>query len=63
MISWLENNDIKIYSTHNEGKPVVAERFIRILKNKIYKYMASVSKNVYIQKLYDIVDQYKNLIS
>ena len=63
MISWLENNDIKIYSTHNEGKPVVAERFIRILKNKIYKYMASVSKNVYIEKLDDIVDQYKNLIS
>ena len=63
MISWLENNDIKIYSTHNEGKPVVAERFIRILKNKIYKSMASVSKNVYIEKLDDIVDQYKNLIS
>ena len=63
MISWLENNDIKIYSTHNEGKPVVAERFIRVLKNKIYKYMASVSKNVYIEKLDDIVDQYKNLIS
>ena len=63
MISWLENNDIKIYSTHSEGKPVVAERFIRILKNKIYKYMASVSKNVYIEKLDDIVDQYKNLIS
>ena len=59
MISWLENNDIKIYSTHNEGKPVVAERIIRILKNKIYKYMASVSKNVYIEKLDDIVDQYK----
>ena len=63
MISWLENNDIKIYSTHNEGKPVVAERFIRILKNKIYKSMASISKNVYIEKLDDIVDQYKNLIS
>ena len=63
MISWLENNDIKIYSTHNEGKPVVAERFIRILKNKIYKSMASVSKNVYIEKLDDIVDQYKNLVS
>ena len=63
MISWLENNDIKIYSTHSEGKPVVAERFIRILKNKSYKYMASVSKNVYIEKLDDIVDQYKNLIS
>ena len=39
MISWLENNDIKIYSTHNEGKPVVAERFIRILKNNQYQKM------------------------
>ena len=41
---FLQNNDIEMYSTHNEGKSVVAERFIRILKNKIYKYMTSVFK-------------------
>ena len=39
MKSWLEKNDIEMYSTHYEGKSVVAERFIRILKNKIYKYV------------------------
>ena len=49
-----------MYSTHNEVKSVVAERFIRTLKNKIYKYMASVSKNVYIDKLDDIVNRYNN---
>ena len=42
MKSWLQKNDIEIYSTHNEGKSVVAERFIRTLNNKIYKYMTSV---------------------
>ena len=47
-------------SIHNEGKSVVAERFIRTLKNKIYKYMSSISKNVYIYKLYDIVKEYNN---
>ena len=46
-------NTIVMYSAHNEGKPVVAERFIRTLKNKIYKYMISISKNVYINKLDD----------
>ena len=49
-----------MYSIHNEGKPVVAERFIRTLKTKIYKYMTSVSKNVYIDKLDDIVGGYDN---
>ena len=49
-----------MYSKHNEGKSVVAERFIRTLKNKIYKYMTSVSKNVYIDKLDDIVNKYDN---
>ena len=44
-----------MYSTNNKGKFVVAERFIRTLKNKIYKYMTSKSKNVYIDKLDDIV--------
>ena len=46
-----------MYSTHNEGKSVVAERFIRTLKSKIYKYMTSISINVYIDKLNDIVDE------
>ena len=58
--SWLEKNDIKMYSTHNEGKSVVAERFIRAMKNKIYKYMSSISKNVYIDKVDDIVHKYNN---
>ena len=49
-----------MYSTHNEGKSVVAKRFIRTLKNKIYKYLTSTSKNVYIDKLDNIVDKYNN---
>ena len=49
-----------MYSKHNEGKSVAAERFIRTLKTKIYKYMTPVSKNVYINKLDDIVDDYNN---
>ena len=53
-------NNIVMYSTHNEGKSVIAERFIRTLKSKIYKYMTSISKNVYIDKLDDIVDEYNN---
>ena len=51
-----KDNNIVTYSTHNEEKSVVAERFIRTLKNKIYKYMTSISKNLYIDKLNDIVD-------
>ena len=57
---WLQDNDIAMFSTHNEGKSVVAERFIRTLKNKIYKYVTSISKNVYIDKLDDIVNEYNN---
>ena len=57
---WLQYNDIVMYSTNNEGKSVVAERFIRTLKSKIYKHMTSISKNVYINKLNDIVDEYNN---
>ena len=49
-----------MHSVHNEGKSVIAERFIRTLKNKICKYMNSVSKNVYIDKLDDIVNKYNN---
>ena len=56
----MQNNDIQMYSTHNEGKSVIAERFIRTLKNKIYKYMTSKSKNVYINKLDDIVSKHNN---
>ena len=47
-----------MYSTYNKGKSVVAERFIRTLKNKIHKYMTSISKNVYIDKLDDITTIY-----
>ena len=52
--------DIEMYSTHNERKSVIAEGFIRTLKNKVYKYMTSVSKNVYINKLDGIVNEYNN---
>ena len=45
-----------MYSIHNAGKSVVAETFIRTLKNKTYKYMGLISKNVYIDKLDDIVN-------
>ena len=57
---WLKGNDIEMYSTHNKEKSVVAERFIRTLKTKIYKYMTSISKNMYIDKLDDIVNEYNN---
>ena len=60
MKSFLHNNDIEFYSTHNKGKSVVVERFIRALKNKIYKCKTSVSKNVYIDKLDDIANKYNN---
>ena len=53
---WLKDNDIEMHSIRNEGKSVIAERFIRTLKIKIYKYITSVSKNVYIDKLDDIVE-------
>ena len=49
-----------MYSIHNKGKSVVTKRFIRTLKTKIYKYMTSVSKNMYINKLYDIVGKYNS---
>ena len=57
---WLKDNDIEQYSTHNEGKSVVAERFIKTLKTKIYKYMTSIWENVYIDKLDDVVNEYNN---
>ena len=55
MKSWLEKNGTEMYSRHNEGKSVVAERFVRTLKNKNYKYMTSIPKNEYIDELDDIV--------
>ena len=58
---WLKDNDIDMYSIHKEGKLAVAERFLRTLKNKIYKYMTAISKNVYINKLDDIVDEYNHI--
>ena len=57
---YLQNNDIEMHSTDNKGKSVLAKRFIRTLKNRIYKYMTSVSKNVYIDKLDDIINKYNN---
>ena len=51
-----------MYSAHNEGKSVVSERFIRILKNKIFKHVTAISKNVYFDVLDDIVNKYNNTI-
>ena len=53
----LKDNDSEMYLIHNEGESVVAERFIRTLKTKIYKYMTSVSKHVLINKLDDTVNK------
>ena len=60
--SFLKENDIEIYSTFNEGKSVVAERFIKTLKNKIYKHMITIGKNVYFNVLDDIVKEYNNTV-
>ena len=57
----VRKNSIEMYSTDNEGKSFIAERFIRTLKNKIYKYMTSVAKTVSIDKLGDIVNKYNNI--
>ena len=58
MKSWLEKNAAEMYSTYNEWKSVVAERFIRTLKKKIYKHMTSISKNV--NKIDDKANKYNN---
>ena len=55
-----KKKDIKMYSIQNEGKSVVAERFIRTVKNKIQRHMTSISENVYIDKLDDIMNEYNN---
>ena len=57
---WLKDNNIEMYSTYNEGKSVVAERFIRTLKNKIYKHVTAISKKIYFDVLSDIVDKCNN---
>ena len=57
---WLQDYYTEIYSTYNEGKSVVAERFITTLKSKIYKNMNSISTNIYIGKLQYIIDKYNN---
>ena len=57
---WLSSNDIIMYSTFNEGKSVVAEIFIRTLKNKLYKHMKATGKNVYYDVLDNIVNEYNN---
>ena len=51
-----------MYSIHNEGKSIVVERFIRTLKNKIYKYMTAIPKNVYIDKLDDMNTKMNTII-
>ena len=55
----LKDNNIEMYSTYNEEKSVVAERFLKTLKNKIYKHMTAISKNVYFD-VFDIADKYDN---
>ena len=57
---WLSDNDIIMYSTYNEGKSVVAERFIRTLKNKLYKHMTATGKKVYYDILDGVVNKYNN---
>ena len=59
---WLKDNDVEMYSIHNKGKSVIAERFIRTLKNKIFKHMTAISKNVYFDVLDDIVNKYNNTV-
>ena len=57
MKSWLQYNSTELYLIHNKGKSVAPERFIRNLKNKVYKYMTSISKNLFIDKLDDILNK------
>ena len=59
---WLEDNDIEMYLIYNEGKSVIAEKFIRTLKNKIFKHMTAISKNIYFDVLDDIVNKYNNTV-
>ena len=61
--NWLKDEGIEMYSTYNVGKSVIAERFIRTLKNKLYKHMTATGKNVYWDVLDDIVEKYNNTIN
>ena len=63
MKPWLEDTVVEMYSTHNAGKSAVAKTFIRTLKNNIYKYMTSISNNVYIEKLDDIRNKAIHMIA
>ena len=56
----MSDNYINMYSTYNEGKSVVAERFIRTLKNKLYKHMTTTGKNVHYNVLDDVINKYNN---
>ena len=58
----LKINNIEMYSTYHEGKFVVVKRFMRTLKNKIFKHMTAASKNVYLGFFNDIVDKYNNTV-
>ena len=60
MQEWLGKNDISMYSTHNEGKSVIAERFINVLESKIYKRMTANDSKSYLPYLNKLVDQYNN---
>ena len=57
---WLSGNGIIMYSTYNGGKSVVAERFIRTFKNRLYKHMTATGKNVYYDVLDDVFNKYNN---
>ena len=57
---WVKENDIEMYSIHNKGKSVVAEKFIRTLKSKIFKHVTVILKNVYFDVLDDLVNKYNN---
>ena len=59
---FLKINNTEMYSTYNEGKSVVAERFIGTLKNKFFKYMTAFSKNIYFDALDDIANKYNNTV-
>ena len=60
MLEWLDNNNILLYSTHNEGTSVIAERFIKKLKGKIFKKMTVNDSKSYLHYLNKLVDQYNN---
>ena len=62
MKSWLQDNDIEIYSSYNDRNSVIAEKLIRILKIKICKYRTSISRNVFVDKLDDIANKYNNTL-